>query len=174
MTDENKMREIRVEKLTLNIGTGKETEKLDKAIKLLKSIAGQSPVKTTAKKRIPNWGLRPGLPIGAKLTIRKSPANELISRLLQAKDNMLSESQFDNSGNVSFGIHECIDIPGVSYNPEIGVMGLEASITLERRGYRIKRRRLQKRKIARRHCITKEDAITFMKNKFGVKTGDAE
>lgn len=174
MTEENKMREIRVEKLTLNIGAGKDTEKLDKAIKLLKSIAGQDPVKTTAKKRIPNWGLRPGLPIGAKLTIRKNRASEIISRLLQAKDDKLNESQFDNNGNVSFGIQEYIDIPGVSYDPAIGVMGLEASITLERRGYRIKRRRLQKRKVARSHCITKEEAIGFMKNKFGVKTGDAE
>ncbi len=172
--EENKMREIRIEKLTLNIGAGKDAEKLEKAIKLLKSIAGQNPVKTTAKKRIPNWGLRPGLPIGCKLTIRKSRAKELIARLLQANDNKLNESQFDANGNVSFGISEYIDIPGVNYAPEIGIMGLEASITLDRRGYRIKRRRLLKRKIVKRHCITKDDAIGFMKNEFGVKLGETE
>jgi len=174
MMEENKMREIRIEKLTLNIGAGKDAEKLEKAIKLLKSIAGQNPVKTTAKKRIPNWGLRPGLPIGCKLTIRKSRAKELIARLLQANDNKLNESQFDANGNVSFGISEYIDIPGVNYAPEIGIMGLEASITLDRRGYRIKRRRLLKRKIVKRHCITKDDAIGFMKNEFGVKLGETE
>ncbi|MBI2574647.1 50S ribosomal protein L5 [Candidatus Woesearchaeota archaeon] len=174
MGNENKMREIRIEKLTLNIGSGKDAEKLEKAIRLLKSIAGQNPVKTTAKKRIPNWGLRPGLPIGCKLTIRKSRAKEIIARLLRANDNKLSESQFDGNGNVSFGINEYIDIPGVNYDPGIGVMGLEASITLERRGYRVKRRRLLKRKIAKSHCVTKDDAIGFMKNEFGAKIGEAE
>lgn len=171
---ESKMREIRIEKLTLNIGAGKDAEKLEKALKLLKNIAGQNPVKTTAKKRIPNWGLRPGLPIGCKLTIRKSRAKEIIARLLQANDNKLSESQFDANGSVSFGINEYIDIPGANYDPEIGVMGLEASITLERKGYRVKRRRLLKRKIAGSHRITKDDAIGFMKNVFGVKLGEAE
>ncbi|MBI3034522.1 50S ribosomal protein L5 [Candidatus Woesearchaeota archaeon] len=165
---------IRIEKLTLNIGTGKEQDKLEKGMKLLKNITGLDPIKTTSKKRIPNWGLRLGLPIGCKLTIRKSPAIELIKRLLQAKDNLLEESQFDGEGSVSFGIHEYIDIPGVNYDPKIGIMGLQATITMERQGYRIKRRKNQKRSIPARHRVKKDEAIAFMKKEFNTSIGGKE
>ncbi|MBI2133262.1 50S ribosomal protein L5 [Candidatus Woesearchaeota archaeon] len=168
------MKKIRIEKLTLNIGSGKSQETLEKGMKLLKNITGLTPVKTTSTKRIPNWGLRPGLQIGCKITVRKAPAKELISRLLQAKDNKLSQSQFDSQGNVSFGIHEYIDIPGIKYDPEIGVMGLQASITLERIGFRIKRRKLQKRTISAKHQISKDEAIEFIKNEFETQIGEEE
>lgn len=165
---ENAMRQLRVTKVTLNIGAGKSTEKLEKGLKLLKAITGIAPVKTFTNKRIPSWGLRPGLPIGCKLTLRKAAAMELLKRLLKAKDNKLAESQFDAEGNVAFGIPEYIDIPGVNYDPAIGVMGLEACVTLERPGFRIKRRKAMKRKIPPRHRITKEEAVSFVKEKFGV------
>ena len=170
----NLMREIKIEKITLNIGAGKDQPKLDKAVLLLKSISGKNPVKTFTNKRIEEWGLRPGLPIGCKLTLRKKAAQELLARLLDAKDNKLTEIQFDNSGNISFGISEYIDIPGVKYDPNIGIMGLQVCITLERPGFRIKRRKLERKKIPLRHSIKKEDAIDFMKKAFKVKIGDAE
>jgi ribosomal protein L5 len=56
----NNMQEIRIEKITLNIGCGKDQSRIEKGIKLLKNIAqGSTPVKTITKKRIPEWGLRP-------------------------------------------------------------------------------------------------------------------
>jgi large subunit ribosomal protein L5 len=164
----NAMKAIRIEKITLNIGAGKSTEKLEKGVKLIKNIAGRPPVQTITTKRIPTWGLRPGLPIGCKLTIRKAPARELLSRLLQAKENKLSIRQFDGLGNVSFGIHEYIDIPGVNYDPEIGVMGLEVCVTLQRPGFRVKKRRVHKGQVARSHLISQTDAIEFMKKEFNV------
>ena len=57
----NAMRQIGVEKVTLNIGAGKDQGKLEKGIKLIQTIAGHAPVKTFTKKRIQEWGLRPGL-----------------------------------------------------------------------------------------------------------------
>ena len=170
----NPMREIKIEKLTLNIGAGKEQSKLDKSVLLLKNISGRSPIKTFTNKRIQEWDLRPGLPIGCKVTLRKSEAKELLVRLLDAKDNTLTATQFDNNGNISFGINEYIDIPGVKYDPNIGVIGLQACVTLERPGFRIKRRSLQKKKISPRHAIKKEDAIDFMKKNFNVKISDAK
>ncbi len=164
----NAMRQLRISKITLNIGAGKSTEKLEKGLKLLKAIAGIPPVKTFTNKRIPGWGLRPGLPIGCKLTLRKGSSVELLKRLIQSHANKLGESQFDGEGNVSFGIPEYIDIPGVNYDPAIGIMGLEVCVSLERAGFRIKRRKVMKRKIPARHRITKEEAIDFMKDKFGV------
>ncbi|MBW2966043.1 50S ribosomal protein L5 [Candidatus Woesearchaeota archaeon] len=170
----NPMREIKIEKITLNIGAGKEQTKLEKGIKLLKNITGIEPIKTFAKKRIPGWGLRPGLPIGCKLTLRKNTATDVLLKLLKAVDNILKPEQFDMNGNVAFGIPEYIDIPEVKYDPSIGIMGLEVCVTLERPGFRIKRRRLRKRKITQRHSITKEEAIKFMESKFNIKVGEAE
>ena len=168
----NPMKNIRIEKLTLNIGAGKEQAKLEKGVLLLKTITGIDPVKTITNKRIPSWGVRPGLPIGCELTLRKQSAKELIKRLLKAKENKLKESNFDNLGNVSFGIHEYIDIPGIEYDPKIGVLGLQVCITLERPGYRIKKRKLKQKKIAKSHVIKKQDALDFMKKEFNVNVGE--
>ena len=168
----NIMRNIRIEKLTLNIGCGKDQTRLDKAVRLLNSITGISPVKTFAKKRIPEWGLRPGLPIGCKITLRKKSASDLLLRLLKSKGFRLKDSSFNEQGNISFGIEEYIDIPEVKYDPEIGIMGLEACITLERPGFRIKRRKISQKKLPKRQFITKQDAIDFMQKNFNVKIGE--
>jgi len=170
----NIMRQPRIEKVTLNIGAGKDVQRLEKGVALLKAITGIDPVKTVTQKRIPNWGLRPGLPIGCKLTLRKGQAAELLKRLLQAKENKLKPHQFDEGGNVSFGIQEYIDIPGVAYDPKIGIIGLEVCVTLERPGYRIKRRRLVKKKVPRRHLLTKEEAMQFLQKNFNVTVGGEE
>ena len=168
----NLMKKIKVEKITLNIGAGKDEPKLKKGIKLITELTGKAPVQTISKKRIPNWGLRQGLPIGCKLTIRGEDAAKLLKRLLKARENTLKESQFDNMGNLAFGIPEYIDIPGAKYNPEIGIMGLEAAITLTRPGYRIKNRRIKTGTIGKDHVITKQEAINFMKEKYEVKIGE--
>lgn len=163
------MRDIRIEKLTLNIGAGKEQSILEKGTALLKNITGIPPVKTVTQKRIAGWGLRPGLPIGCKITLRKGKARELIKRLLAARNNVLSETNFDNHGNISFGIQEYIDIPEVKYDHKIGIMGLQVSLTLERPGFRIKKRKIMKKKIPLSHGISKEEAITFLKNNYSIK-----
>ena len=163
------MRNIRIEKVTLNIGAGKDQTRLEKGLALLKSITDSTPIKTVTNKRIQEWGLRPGLPIGCKLTLRKDKAIKMLPRLLGAIDNRLRKKQFDQNGNIAFGIHEYIEIPGVKYDPKIGIMGLEVCVTLERPGYRIKRRRLLQRKIPARHRISKQEAINFMANNYNTK-----
>jgi large subunit ribosomal protein L5 len=170
----NAMQMPRIEKLTLNIGAGKDQAKLEKGVQLLKHITGIDPIKTVTSKRIPNWGLRPGLPIGCKLTLRKQFAKELIKRFLEAKKKTLLLSQFDNFGNISFGIEEYIDIPGVAYKPEIGVLGLQVCITLEKPGHRIKRRTFLKKQIGKNHIVTKQNAIDFMKKEFGINVIEKE
>ncbi len=166
------MRSIYVAKLTLNIGAGKEPHVLEKGMKLIEQLTGIAPVKTITHKRIPGWGLRPGLPIGCKLTLRGEKAMELIPRLLSAKDNMLRENNYDSSGNISFGIPEYIDIDGAKYDPEIGMMGLQVCITLARPGYRVKSRRIKSAKVGKRHVVSKAEAVRFMREQF--KTGVVE
>ena len=165
----NPMQKVRIEKITLNVGAGKDVAKLDKGMLLIKTITGIEPIKTVTSKRIPSWGLRPGLPIGAKLTLRKEQAVNILKRLLEAKDNQLKNVQFDSAGNISFGIPEYIDIPGVMYNPDIGILGLEVCVTLEKPGFRIKRRYLERKKIPRKHAISKTEALEFMKDSFNIK-----
>ena len=166
------MRGIGIEKVTVNIGAGKEPAVLEKGISLIKNLVGISPVKTFTNKRIPTWGLRPGLPIGCKLTLRNEKAQDILKRTLEAHGRRLSEENFDNEGNVAFGIKEYIDIPGAKYDPSIGMMGLQICITLGRPGFRIKRRAYMTRKIPRRHRITKQESIDFMKKNFDVAIGE--
>jgi large subunit ribosomal protein L5 len=170
----NPMKQIRVEKVTLNIGAGKDTQLLNKGVKLLESLTGIPPVKTVTQKRIPGWGLRPGLPIGAKITIRGEEAEKFIPRLLAAKELKLAQRNYDNAGNISFGIPEYIDIEGAKYDPEIGIIGLQACITLTRPGYRVKRRRIRPASINKHHVIAKQEAMAFMHERFKVVEGEHE
>lgn len=170
----NVMKNIRVEKVTLNIGAGKDTVLLDKGIKLIKNLTGIEPVKTVTQKRIPGWGLRPGLPIGCKLTLRGKNALDIIPRLLAAKDNLLTAKNFDNAGNISFGIPEYIDIEGSQYDPDIGIIGLQVCITLTRPGFRVKNRHLRSTKLPNNHRISKNDAVNFMKDNFKTTLEEAE
>ncbi len=169
MQQTNVMKDIKVTKITLNIGAGKEQSVLDRGQILLKQITGIDSIKTVTQKRIPGWGLRPGLPIGAKITLRKADAVKLAKRLLTAKNNLLTKSNFDNEGNVSFGIKEYIDIPDTKYDPKIGIMGLQASITLERPGFRVKKRKIMKRSLPKTHRILQNESIEFMKHNFGIQ-----
>ena len=163
------MKEIKIDKVTLNIGTGEPGDKLEKAKKLLNMITNEKPIETTAKKRIPTWGLRMGLSIGCKVTLRKNKAEVLLKRLLKAVNNKLGKRKFDNFGNFSFGIKEYIDIPEARYEPSIGIIGLEVAVTLKRPGYRIKERLLKKADVGKKQVITKEQAMEFISQRFDVE-----
>jgi len=166
---ENKMREIRVEKITLNCGTGGPGPKLEKSLKLLSMLSGMKAVSTKTTKRIPTWSVRPGLELGCRVTVRGKKAAKLLDLLIQAKKKELKKSSFDDHGNVAFGVHEYLDIPGIEYDPDIGIIGFEVAVTLERPGFRIRRRARGKKSIPLAHKITKENAITFMGKTYGVK-----
>ncbi|MFA5887440.1 MAG: 50S ribosomal protein L5 [Candidatus Nanoarchaeia archaeon] len=164
----NPMKEIKLEKVTLNIGTGKPGPQLEKALKLLKQITGKKPVEAKTVKRIPTWGLRPGLAIGAKVTVRGKEAEELLKKLLQAIDNKMPSYKIGKDGNFAFGIREYIDIPGIKYDMDIGMLGLEAAVSLRRAGFSIKKRKIRPKKLPVRHKIHKEDTKLFLQQKYGV------
>ena len=135
-------------------------------MKLLKNLTGIEPVKTITTKRIPTWGVRPGLPIGCKITLRGKKAEEVLKRLLIAKENRLKENCYDDNGTVSFGIREYIDVPGLEYDTAIGIIGFQACVTLSRPGYRIKKRKNKNAKIGKTHLVKKQDAIDYFKTEF--------
>jgi len=170
----NPMKEIRVDKVTINFGAGSNQALLEKGIKLVKMITGKEPVKTTSKKRIPTWGIRPGLPIGCKQTLRGKEANGMIKNLLEGVDNRLNNKSIDTQGNFSFGIKEYVDVPSLKYDPDIGILGFDVTVTLMRQGYRVMKRKKYAHKISKHHKISKEDAMGFIEKEFKVNFGEEE
>ena len=166
------MKRIEIEKITLNIGVGQPGDHLDKAMRLLEKISGSKPVQTTTMKRIPTWSLRPNLAIACKVTLRGEKAENVLKNLFIAADNKINSSKFDKFGNFSFGIPEYIDIPGVEYEADIGIIGLEVAVTLKRPGFRVKKR-LIKSKIGKKHKISRQESIEFIKNKFNINVEGA-
>lgn len=162
------MREIRIEKLTLNMSTGAPGPELEKARKLLGMISGKKIVTTKTHKRS-TFGVAKGREIGAMTTLRGEEARELLVRLLQSVENKMVSTQFDENGNFSLGIEEYINIPGVNYDPDIGIMGFDVSVSLERPGYRVKKRSCGKTKVGKSHRITPEEAMEWVKKEFDVQ-----
>jgi large subunit ribosomal protein L5 len=165
--NENPMREIRIEKVTLNIGCGEGGEKLERAVKLLEKLTGKKIVVTKTHKRT-TFGMAKNRPIGCKVTLRKQDAIDFLKKAFAAIENKLPASCFDELGNFSFGIKEYIDLPGMKFDPDIGIFGMDVCVTLERRGYRVKRKRL-KSKVGKKHLISKQEAIEWVKREFEVE-----
>ena len=165
-TDQNPLRQVRIEKLTLNIATGKSGEPLEKAKKVLNQLTGRTPATKRAKRTIKDFGVRQGEPIAAIVTLRRDDANTFLVRALDAVGNKVKESSFDNYGNFSFGIKEHIEIPGTKYVPELGIFGATVHVTLGRPGYRIRNRSIRPAKMSRSHYVSKVEALHFITSNF--------
>lgn len=162
----NLMKNIEVSKVVLNIGLGKNVDRLDSAVLLAERLTGCKPVKTLASRKAKTYKVGKGRVIGVKVTMRDQKALDTLKNLLRAKGNAIKGSSFDDEGNFNFGFEEYLEVPGIKYDPAIGIMGFNISVTLERAGFRIKRRKIQKRKIPLSHRITRDEARDFMKKEF--------
>ena len=166
---EHPMLKPRIEKVVVNLNVGKSGEPLEKANKVLKEITGQTPMKRKAKKTIRDFGIREGEHIAVVVTLRKQRAIDFLKKILTVVDNKVSKNSFDVRGNFAFGIKEHIEIPGVKYDPEIGIFGMDICVTVNRPGQRIKIRRKENRPIGARHMLTPEESIVFVKKTLGVE-----
>ena len=133
----NPMQVPRLEKNTLNMGLGEAVANpkiLDSAVDELRTIAGQQPVVTRAKKAIANFKLRQGLKIGAMVTLRRERMWEFLDRLVslalpRVRDfKGVSPRAFDGRGNFSLGIREQIIFPEINYDKIDKIKGLNVSI----------------------------------------------
>ena len=167
-TTESTMKKISLEKVVLNMGVGKSGEVIDIAKRALEQISGKKPSIRNAKETQRDWGVRKGEPIGVAVTVRGGDATILLKRLLEAKGNNVNCKSFDNFGNYSFGINEHIDIPGVKYDPQIGILGLGISVTLSRPGYNIRKRSKHKASVGKTHVISNQEAKDYLTTEFGV------
>ncbi len=162
MKTENPTRKIRIEKIVLSVGG--TAEQLEKGVKLLKIITERNPAKMKSHKRIPAFGVRPKLEVGAVVTVRKD-ADDVLKRMLTAIDNKLRKKQI-SVNNFSFGIKEYIEIPGMDYQRDIGIMGLDVTVVFKRAGRRVGIRKIKTGKVSARQRISKEEIIKFMEDNF--------
>lgn len=131
----NVMQVPRLEKIVINMGVGEaagDQKKLDAAVAELTLIAGQKPVKTVAKKAIAGFKIREGLPIGTKVTLRRTRMYEFLDRLVtiampRVRDfrGLANNKGFDGRGNFAMGLKEQIVFPEINYDKVDQVRGMD-------------------------------------------------
>ena len=166
---ENKMREVKINKLVVNIGTGSEEAKLVNARRLIEALTKRKPMDQIAKHRLPAFKIAQGQKIGAYVTLRGSDAMDLAKRLFDAIGNRV-ESRKVTSNSVSFGIKEYIDISGVKYDPKIGMLGMNVNLSFMRSGLRVAQRKRRVAAIPESHRkISAEEIAAFLKKNLDVE-----
>jgi large subunit ribosomal protein L5 len=163
----HEMRSPTVEKVVVHMGIGEGGQPLANAETILEEITGQEPVRTVAKRTVPEFNIREGDPIGAKVTLRGELAREFLDTALPLVD--VSGNQFDQTGNFSFGVDEHTDFPSQEYDPNIGIYGLDVTVNLVRPGYRVRKRDVANQQIPSRHRLDAEDAIRYLQAEFDVE-----
>ena len=163
------MRKPRLAALIINSCVGESGPRFERAKEVLRQITNKEPVERYAKKTVRGFNIRKGEPIAAVVTLRGEEAKKMLKRLLYATDYIIKASSFDEQGNFSFGIREHVDIENAPFDPMLGTIGFNVIVKLERPGYRLKYRQLKRKKIPKKHLLTKEEAIEFAQKELGIK-----
>jgi large subunit ribosomal protein L5 len=134
---DNAMAVPRLDKIVVNMGVGEGTQdakKVDAAAKDLASITGQKAVITKAKKSIATFKLRENMPVGAKVTLRRTRMYEFLDRLVnvalpRVRDfRGVSGKSFDGRGNFALGLKEQLVFPEINYDNVDAVRGMDIVI----------------------------------------------
>jgi large subunit ribosomal protein L5 len=165
----NLMRRLKIEKVVVNIGVGEAGDKLRKAERVLEMITHSKPVRTISKTTNKDLGIRKLMAIGCKVTLRKDSAKKFLEQVFWVRDNKIAYYSFDRTGNFSFGIPDYTEMKGMKYDPEIGIFGMDVSVSLTRPGIRVSKRRRMKKKIPQSHRVTESEAKEFIKREFNVE-----
>ncbi len=162
------MRSIILSKVVVNMAVGESGERLMKAAMVLEEITGQKPSLRKAKRTIKEFGIKKGENIACVVTLRGEKALKFLEKVLPVIDYKIKESSIDDRGNICFGVKEHILLPGVKYDPMVGIFGFDVCISLERPGFRVARRKRRKSSIGKNHYVAKEEAIEFLEKVLGV------
>jgi len=169
---ENIMRLPRIEKVVVNMGVGESGDRLIKAQKVIEMVTGQKSKQTISKVTNRDFGIREGQPIGCIVTLRGAKADDFLKRAFTIRENRIASYSFDREGNLSFGVPDYTDFSGMKYDPEIGIFGMDISVSIQRPGKRVARRRVMRRSIPHIHRMTRPEAMEFIKQKFNVEVID--
>jgi large subunit ribosomal protein L5 len=93
--------------------------------------------------------------------LRGKKATDFLKEALSTRENKMADYSFDEEGNLAFGIPDHTLFKSQKYDPNIGIFGMDICITMEKPGYRVKRRRIASRKIPHKHRVTKEETMKF-------------
>lgn len=167
--EENPMLRPRISYVVVNCAVGKSGEPLQKAMKIIEELTGQKPAQCKAKQTVREFGIRKDEPIACRVTLRGNKATDFLKKALSVVDFKIKNRSFDDQGNVAFGIKEHIQLPGVRYDPDIGIIGFDVSIRVERPGYRIAKRRRMRAVVPVAHRVGKVETMTFLERTLGVK-----
>ncbi len=130
----NALQVPKLDKIVLNMGVGEavnDTKKVTSAAADLALIAGQKPVVTRARKAISTFKVRENMPIGAKVTLRKTRMYEFLDRLVtvalpRVRDfRGLDPKSFDGRGNYALGVKEHIIFPEIDYDKAEAMLGMD-------------------------------------------------
>lgn len=133
----NPMAVPKITKVIINMGLGEASSNakiLDTATEELRSITGQKPVITKAKKSIAAFKLREGMNIGAMVTLRGDRMYEFLDRLIsvalpRVRDfRGISGKAFDGRGNYTLGVREQLIFPEIDFNKVDKTRGMNISI----------------------------------------------
>lgn len=134
---ENDLAVPRLQKIVLNTGIGDAVENdslVGEAVQVLATISGQKPVVTRARKAVAGFGIRAGVPVGCKVTIRRERMYAFLDRLISVvlpriRDfRGLSTDSFDGNGNFSLGIDEHFVFPEIDPDSLENLFGLDVTI----------------------------------------------
>lgn len=163
--EKNPMREIEIEKVVLNCGG--VAEKLEKSAKLLKILTGRTIKQVESTKRIPTFGVRPGLKTGCMVTLRGEEKMALLKRFLGATANKVRKKAIKEN-HFSFGIKEYLEIPDMEYQRDIGLIGLDVTVVFKRKGKRVTLKKIKQGRLPKKQHVTPEEIIDYLTNKLGV------
>ena len=161
----NTMRKPFISKVVLSAGAiGTDLVKAQKLLEILTKKKVQI-IKAGPKRRIPELGVKPGMELGVRVTLRGNEALEILKRLLGAINNTISKKSVQDN-HFSFGLEEYIDIPDMEYVREIGIRGFNATVVFERPGVRVARKKIKEGHLPARQHVAASEVITLMEETF--------